>query len=252
MTFPGIGEKTLSTGGARVFSRCVVWAFCVAIACCAQAMQAPGPVSPGSTVRVATKAARPARKRRTRAPRKKTAKPLSPSEAAAQPATVNLKDGKLTIDANNSELSQILQNVASMSGMTIEGLDKSTRVFGVFGPGNPHDVLTQLLEGSGYDFIMVGNEANDAPRQLLLTAQNNTAPSPTPVNAPPPTSDDRGDSQQPGFGMLRGNRNAPVPNAAPPAPPVNAQDAQDSADRLQRTTQRLEQMHEQQEQNAPR
>ena len=56
------------------------------------------------------------------------AKPAAPppsSNAVARPATVSLKDGKLTIDANNSDLGQILRDVAAVSGMTIDGLGKS-------------------------------------------------------------------------------------------------------------------------------
>jgi hypothetical protein len=104
------------------------------------------------------------------------------TEIPVRPAAISLRDGKLTVEANNSDLTQILQNLADISGMTIEGLNQGPRVFGIYGPGNSRDVLTALLVGSGYNFIMVGGEASGTPRKLLLTAQKGAAFNPAPQN----------------------------------------------------------------------
>lgn len=93
-----------------------------------------------------------------------------------QPATVSLASGKLTVQANNSSLSDILNQVATAGGMKLEGLQASSnsdqRIFGSYGPGAPRDVLSELLNGSGYNVIMLGETPSGAPRELTLTARN--------------------------------------------------------------------------------
>lgn len=105
---------------------------------------------------------------------------------AAEPASISLKSGELTVGAHNSDLAQILRNIAQLSGMQIEGLGHSSRVYGVYGPGKPQAVLTELLSGSGYNFMMVGESRDGAPRRLLLTAE--TEASAEPPAAQPSTS----------------------------------------------------------------
>ena len=67
--------------------------------------------------------------------------------AGAADAQIVFADGNLSIHADNSSLAAILHQVASNSGMKIEGLGSDERVFGNFGPGAPRDVLADLLVG---------------------------------------------------------------------------------------------------------
>lgn len=100
--------------------------------------------------------------------------PVSLLDHPAQPATVTLVSGKLTIDAHNSTLAEILHQVSQAGGTKIEGLQDGRadqRIFGSYGPGTPRDVLTSLLNGSGYNFLMVGQTPSGAPRQLALTVR---------------------------------------------------------------------------------
>ncbi len=56
------------------------------------------------------------------------------------------------------------------------------RVVGQFGPGAPRDVMAQLLNGSHYDYVLVGSPADPgALKKVVLTARA-TGPEP----APPP------------------------------------------------------------------
>ena len=252
MTPSGIGKQTLPKRGAEMRRCCAIWVFCGALAGCAQAMQAFAIPPPGAKIHAATGAAPPertrsavARQRRGSVQGKEAARPLAPSEAVARPATVSLQNGKLTIEANNSDLTQILQHVAGISGMTIDGLSKRSRIFGIYGPGNPSDVLTGLLAGSGYNFVMAGHRPDGAPSELLLTAQNDNAPAPIPANPLPAASGDRENSQQPGAEMHPADPNASAPDVL--ATPGDTEDPQDLAKRQQQVRQRLEQ----QQQNTP-
>jgi hypothetical protein len=84
-------------------------------------------------------------------------------------AQVVFSGDTLSIRADNSSLSAILHQVAGKSGMQIEGLSGDERVFGTFGPGSPRDVLADLLNGTAYNVVLLGDLSNGAPRQLILT-----------------------------------------------------------------------------------
>jgi len=159
---------------------------------------------------------------------------MSTSESVAKPATVTLKNETLTVEASNSDLNQILKNVADLSGMIIDGSVKSARVYGIYGPGNPSEVLTSLLVGSGYNFMMVGVTAEGAPRKLLLTVQNGGS---TNSSAPTPSGLDHREGEDKDLGE---NHVGPgVVEHVPPAPPQNQEE------RMQKNLRRLEQMRNQ-------
>ena len=99
---------------------------------------------------------------------------------------VNLGGQSLLIRADNSSLSAILRDIASQSGMKIEGLGSDERVFGSFGPGAPRDVIDDLLNGTAYNVVLVGDLTSGAPRELILTpaSHGGVAAAPAPqVNA---------------------------------------------------------------------
>lgn len=89
----------------------------------------------------------------------------------AKPADVTVKPGSLTIKADNSSLSQILQQISKSTGMKVDGLGQDERIFGSYGPGDPREVLLSLLEGSGYNVLMVGDDKG-APRELSLSQRS--------------------------------------------------------------------------------
>jgi len=86
----------------------------------------------------------------------------------------------LSIEARNSSLEQILKDISTATGATVEGISGDERVFGVYGPGQPRDVLSQLLLGAGYNVIMIGDQGGGAPRQILLAARHTTDDQATP------------------------------------------------------------------------
>jgi hypothetical protein len=144
------------------------------------------------------------------APAQSTEVAPSMLQQPAKDAQIVFTDGNLSIHADNSSLSAILRQFASNSGMKIEGLGGDERVFGNFGPGAPRDVLADLLVGSAYNQLLLGDLSNGAPRELILTPTTRggvPAPSPTPqANA---NADD-------------GNESEAVETPPPPPPPPDA------------------------------
>jgi hypothetical protein len=102
-----------------------------------------------------------------------------------------LDDNKLTIHADNSSLTGILHQVASSSGMKIEGLGGDERVFGTFGPGAPRDVLADLLDGTAYNVALVGDLSNGAPRELILSPATHGAAAPAAAATPANEANDQ-------------------------------------------------------------
>lgn len=88
-------------------------------------------------------------------------------------ATVVWDSRGLQIDADNSSLAQILKDVSTDTGARVEGLNSDQRVFGSYGPGPARQVLSDLLDGAGYNVLMVGDQGEGTPREIVLSALPN-------------------------------------------------------------------------------
>jgi hypothetical protein len=100
----------------------------------------------------------------------------------AQAAKITFAAGRLSVSADNSSLTEILHQLAASSGMTVDGISQDQRIFGEYGPGNPRDILSSLLDDAGYNVVMVGITADGAPRQLILSERSNAPASTAPAN----------------------------------------------------------------------
>jgi hypothetical protein len=153
------------------------------------------------------------------------------------PASVVWNGQGLRIDASNSSLQQILNAVSTATGAKVEGLSSDQRVFGAYGPGRARDVLSQLLQGSGYNVIMIGDQGRGTPRQVLLSVRAAVNAQSIAKNAQASNSeDDDADDQPP--------PPEPAPIIHPGFPPRSPQQI------MQEMQERQQQM--QQQQNNPR
>lgn len=119
-------------------------------------------------------------------------------------AKVKFQGGLLEITAQNSTLGEILRDVRKLTGASIDFPPGSSgmneRVVTHLGPGAPRDVLDVLLNGSSFNYVMVGSSSDPgAVSSVMLSAkpsasgetqtaanahQNNAAPMP-PNGIPP-------------------------------------------------------------------
>jgi hypothetical protein len=148
-----------------------------------------------------------------------------PPTLAQQPATppqVSFQGGLLTISAQNSTLGDILKAVRAQTGATIDlPGTASERVVGQFGPAPARDVLTALLNGSHFNFLLLGSstDPNALDRVILMAKSGASAES-----APQPPAEQA--YNQPVYRPT-------APMAAPPpgsTVTVEGQDAADSSD----------------------
>jgi len=170
------------------------------------------------------------------------------------PAQVNLYAGNLSVIAENSTLSGIMHDITAKTGMTVEGLSTDQRIFGTYGPSNPREVLYSLLNGMGYNIMMVGDQSNGAPRQLLLSPRTGK-----PDNSGRPNNGGHGEIQP----IQQSNAdeddssqdtqdNAPPQpdvNQEPQTPPGQVKSPQQMLQELQQLRQRQQQQLQQQQPN---
>ncbi|HZP18445.1 MAG TPA: AMIN domain-containing protein [Terriglobales bacterium] len=149
---------------------------------------------------------------------------------ASRPATVNgvsiqFADGMMAVHARNATLSEVLFQIQKATGaeMAIPSGTEQDRVSEDLGPGPPSEVLAQLLNGSGLNFVVVGSEADpNLLRSVILTrksgAPDDAAPAyasqpvvensePAPQEVVPPPAEENAPPPQ------------PLPAGGPPADP---------------------------------
>jgi hypothetical protein len=107
--------------------------------------------------------------------------PNWPANDKAVAATVVWDSHGLSIVATNSSLIQILKDISAATGAKVEGLGVDERIFGTYGPGQARDVISQLLDGSGYNVLMIGDQGEGTPRQIVLSNRPN-GPAPAAPN----------------------------------------------------------------------
>lgn len=194
------GSPSISTSFRRLGKRCALSLLALLLAgLTAETLPAQTPPA----VQPANKVQSPAPHHRAHRTLKKTPKteakaevtppappaPNWPINDSPVPASVNWDGGSLRIIAANSSLKQILDDVARETGAKVEGAVKDQRVFGDFGPGLPGDVLSQLLHGTGYNFMLVGDAGRGMPREVILSAASTAAPGMRPASTSPQQDD---------------------------------------------------------------
>jgi hypothetical protein len=150
-----------------------------------------------------------------------TVAPLSGAIKVSPHLRVSLQGGQLSVVANGASLSEVLYEVHRQTGADIpipSGAEKE-KVVTDLGPGPARDVLADLLNGSPFDFVIVGSQNDPAQvSSVQLTLREGGAGPEPPTNAAvSPEADPTPDvaPQQP----------EPVPEPqpdaqpAPPAPP---------------------------------
>lgn len=143
--------------------------------------------------------------------------PLRLEQMPAAPPEIAFSGGLLTITAQNSTLGDILRAVRNQTGASVDVPSNATeRVVGKFGPGPARDVLTSLLNGSHFNYVLLGSATNpdvldrvilivkpaggDQPTEQASTSEPSATPPPPPVAQTGDTfasfGDDQGDQSQ--------------------------------------------------------
>ena len=98
--------------------------------------------------------------------------PKWPANDPPAPPAVTYNSQGLRIVAQNSSLNTILDQVSTETGAKVEGLNGDERVFGDYGPGQPREVLADLLNGVNYNVLIVGDQAEGLPLHVVLSPRH--------------------------------------------------------------------------------
>jgi len=115
-----------------------------------------------------------------------TAPPPTLAQLPASPPEVSFQSGQLTISAQNSTLGDILKAVRAQTGATIELPGTAPeRVVGHFGPAPARDVLSSLLNGSHFNYLLLGSPSDPSvlDRVILIAKSGGAVES-----SPPPAA----------------------------------------------------------------
>lgn len=166
--------------------------------------------------------------------------PHWPANDKPNQASVTWDSQGLRIDASNSSLHEILNEVSTLTGAKVEGMGPDERVFGAFGPGMAREVVSQLLHGSNYNVLMIGDQGQGAPRQIVLSSRTPGMPQDRNAQSnPSDSSDDDVDADQDDQPQALPGR----PNFGPGMPPRTPQQM------MQEMQQRQQEMLRQQQTN---
>ncbi|MGH9601765.1 MAG: hypothetical protein ACRD24_05190 [Terriglobales bacterium] len=114
--------------------------------------------------------------------------PLLPYQLPPQPPKVTFRNGQLTIAAENATLASVMEQVRTATGATVEAVSffGGERVSVRLGPGAPRDVLADLLNGSNYNYVLLGSLRNPQGLERVIVTQRGAGASSASAAAPGP------------------------------------------------------------------
>jgi hypothetical protein len=173
--------------------------------------------------------------------------PKWPLNEAPAPPSIRWDSQGLHVEATNSSLRQILDDVSTTTGAKVEGLGADERVFGSYGPGPARDVISQILEGSSYNVLMLGDEGQGTPREIILSERTRVGSQPGQANnrSNPQDEDVEPEPEEPTAQQ--------PPNRPPNQPPINQPGGPMTPQQrmLEMQRQQMQMQQQQQQQNQP-
>src|SRR5580658_3466299 len=138
--------------------------------------------------------------------------PAIPLDSMAPvPPQVSFQNEQLTIVAPNSTLGDILRAVRKQTGAEIEIPAAPERVVTHLGPGSAREVMADLLNGSRFNYVLLGSPAdNNVLTRVVLVAKTGQPDN----GGGDPTGTTVAEQPQPGVIPHTGNPGAPLPEGA--------------------------------------
>jgi hypothetical protein len=147
--------------------------------------------------------------------------PLPPEKQPPTPPKVSFQDGLLTIESSNSRLGDILSSVRTKAGIQFEGMDSGVeRVAAKLGPAPADEVLSSLLQGSRFDYVILGHSGDPHNVERVLLSARGMAPAmggnaaPTKPQPPEEEAEESATEEQPPPELPPDNQ-AQVPQVPP-------------------------------------
>jgi hypothetical protein len=139
--------------------------------------------------------------------------------------SVQFANGLLSIHATGATLSEVLFQIQKQTGaeIAIPAGTERDRVASDFGPGPASEVLGELLNGSGLNFVVVGSAADPTALRSVILSRKLDAPS-APIAIPqtytPAAAENTPPETPEGFTPVENNPGPPDDNTLPPQQPM--------------------------------
>jgi hypothetical protein len=139
---------------------------------------------------------------------------------------VTYRDGLLSVQALNSNLSSVVTAIRNKTGIEFEGAEGiSERVAIALGPAPEGDVLAAIFAGSKYDFLAIGRP--DSPsivQKVILTVKNKPgAPGEAQAQQQPPAANQGEEEEVPEEQPNPGDPQDTAAQPPVPQPPPQAE-----------------------------
>jgi len=130
---------------------------------------------------------------------------------------VTYRDGLLSVQALNSNLSSVVTAIRNKTGIEFEGAEGiSERVAIALGPAPEGDVLAAIFAGSKYDFLAIGRADSPTIVQKVILTVKNKPGAPGEAQAQQPPAANQGEEEE----VPEEQPNAGEPQDTPVQPPV--------------------------------
>jgi hypothetical protein len=146
--------------------------------------------------------------------------PLRPSQMPAVAPRVSYHNGALTVVAENSTMADVIAQVRAATGVKIEtvGGPSGERIAVRIGPAPVRDVILSLVQGSQYDFIILGVSGQPNAVERVILTPKVAGGSVASAASPPPRFSGNAIYQAPPQEVSEDDGNE---GFAPPPPPQN-------------------------------
>ncbi len=134
--------------------------------------------------------------------------PMPLDAIAAMAPQVTYENNQLTIVAPNSTLADVLRAVRKTTGAEIDVPAAPERVVTHLGPGPARDVLADLLNGSRFNYVLLGAAGDESALTRVVLVAKTEGVTPTP-NQPVPAA------PQPGMAQANPGLQPPQENVPP-------------------------------------
>jgi hypothetical protein len=176
--------------------------------------------------------------------------PAQPSPAGPPVApVVTYRDGLLSVQAMNSNLSSVVTAIKNKTGIEFEGAEGiSERVAIALGPAPEGDVLAAIFSGSRYDFLAVGRPDNpDIVQKVILTVKNKPGAAGAEAQAQQQPPANQGEEEEVPDEQVNAGEPQDTPVQPPvPQPPPQAETPQNQQPKTpEQLLQELQQMRQQ-------
>jgi len=152
--------------------------------------------------------------------------PIPLDSMAPVPPQVSYQNAQLTIVAPNSTLGDILRAVRKQTGAEIEIPAAPERVVTHLGPGSAREVMADLLNGSRFNYVLLGSPAdNNVLTRVVLVAKTGQPDN----GGGDPTGTTVAEQPQPGVIQHTGNPGALLPEGATDPDSASVDDSTDDA-----------------------